>query len=986
MRASSWAAPGKHSFVRLEEEIKKDASGNLVVLHRKEMVGDQIIVKLPQGATQQAAEAMASQIGGRAGSQPFAPETWIFKLKQYLDSVPNGIQALNSSGAVLDYTEPDLILRSLRTPNDPNFNDLWHLFNRTNNDKDIRAARAWDKRTSALYNSTNRVIVAVIDSGVRYTHEDLAANIWINPRENPNDSLDNDNNGYVNDVYGIDAYGTEEFVDSNFNAKRDPDTIPGFGSNAESYTDANFNGRWDSDSDPMPATTNDDGHGTHCAGLIGAVGDNGKGVVGVAWSGVQIMALRFINGRSGSLSDAVVCMDYARLNGAKVINASFGQNGGPSATESNAISRLNTDGVVFVAAAGNDGADNNGSAPFYPASYPQTNVISVGATTSSDDLWSSSNYGSSAVDLMAPGVSITSTRHDNDQAYGAGSGTSYAAPIVSGAVALRISEYPSESFTDLLNHFKNPAGFAVDQIPGLANKCVTSGRLNLSKVVGPADVNTLPPALVWHRPDHLEGLIPSAMRTPSTITLSNDVTIYSGLRKFNNTNGVNTNGLVNQTGGWLFYRTSSAVAWTSNALAWHTNNGDYQFWKATIPAVPARTFQYYLQLDFDSGARTTYSHFANNAEGFTTTTNQATAQSSAYAFTVPKATATVTISSTNQTYNGSARPVSISTTPSGLSNTVTYNGSSSAPINAGSYPVVAVINDSNYEGSATNTLSIAKAASTILSVPTASTITYGQTLASSSLTGGSSTPTGTFTFTAPTTTPSAGVATHGVTFTPSDITNYNNATNAVSVTVNKAPTIISIAPTASPIRLGQTLANSIMSGGVASVPGIFSFTLPDTAPSLGTSSQGVSFMPSDSANYLSAVTSTLVTISGVENPTGDSDGDGTPNLLEHALAEISNGAGNSGSSGQITTQSVEASGQTNTALTLTAIIRTNDPSLIYTPEATLNLGPSTSWSSSGFTLNTNNQTDVPAGFQRREYQFNAGTNTRAFLKLTVEQK
>ena len=284
MRASSWAAPGKHSFVRLEEEIKKDASGNLVVLHRKEMVGDQIIVKLPQGATQQAAEAMASQIGGRAGSQPFAPETWIFKLKQNLDSVPNGIQALNSSGAVLDYTEPDLILRSLRTPNDPNFNDLWHLFNRTNNDKDIRAARAWDKRTSALYNSTNRVIVAVIDSGVRYTHEDLAANIWINPRENPNDSLDNDNNGYVNDVYGIDAYGTEEFVDSNFNAKRDPDTIPGFGSNAESYTDANFNGRWDSDSDPMPATTNDDGHGTHCAGLIGAVGDNGKGVVGVAWS------------------------------------------------------------------------------------------------------------------------------------------------------------------------------------------------------------------------------------------------------------------------------------------------------------------------------------------------------------------------------------------------------------------------------------------------------------------------------------------------------------------------------------------------------------------------------------------------------------------------------------------------------------------------------------------------------------------------------
>ena len=765
LRASSWAASGKHSFIRVEEQVRKDASGKIQVLHIKEMVGDQIIVKLPEGATQENAETMAAKIGARAGSRPFAPDTWLFKLDQNLEAVPEGMENLKSSGAVIDYTEPDLIVRSARTPNDPKFTDFtsWHLYNNSQINNDIKAPRAWDRRTSAAYGTTNKVIVAVIDSGVRYTHEDLAANIWINPRENPNDSLDNDNNGYINDVYGIDAYGTEEFVDSNFNAKRDPDTIPGFGSNAESYTDANFNGRWDSDSDPMPATTNDDGHGTHCAGLIGAVGDNGKGVVGVAWSGVQIMALRFINGRSGSLSDAVVCMDYARLNGAKVINASFGQNGGPSATESNAISRLNTDGVVFVAAAGNDGADNNGSAPFYPASYPQTNVISVGATTSSDDLWSSSNYGNSAVDLMAPGVTITSTRHDNDQAYGAGSGTSYAAPIVTGAVALRIAEYPSESFTDLLNHFKNPVGFAVDQVPGLVNKCVTGGRLNLSKVVGPADVNTLPPALVWHRPHHLEGLIPSAMRTPSTITLSNDVTIYSGLRKFNNTNGVNTNGLVNQTGGWLFFRTSSAVAWTSNALAWHTNNGDYQFWKATIPAVPARTFQYYLQLDFDSGARTTYSHFANNTEGFSTTTNLTTAQASPFSFTVAKSPASVTLSGTSQTYNGSARSVSVSTTPSGLTTSITYNGSSSAPTNAGSYPVLATINDSNYEGSTSATLTIAKASSTILTAPTAGTITFGQTLANSSLTGGTSTPAGSFAFTLPATAPSAGTSSHGIT-------------------------------------------------------------------------------------------------------------------------------------------------------------------------------------------------------------------------------
>ena len=139
--------------------------------------------------------------------------------------------------------------------------------------------------------------------------------------------------------------------------------------------------------------------------------------------------------------------------------------------------------------------------------------------------------------------------------------------------------------------------------------------------------------------------------------------------------------MIKHTGGWLFYRTSSAVTWTSNALAWHTNNGDYQFWKATIPAVPARPFQYYLQVDFDSGARTTYSHFANNTEGFSTTTNSSNAQSSPYTFTVPKATATVTLSGTNQTYNGSARPVTAATTPSGLTTSITYNGNSPAPVN-----------------------------------------------------------------------------------------------------------------------------------------------------------------------------------------------------------------------------------------------------------------------------------------------------------------
>jgi len=207
----------------------------------------------------------------------------------------------------------------------------------------------------------------------------------------------------------------------------------------------------------------------------------------------------------------------------------------------------------------------------------------------------------------------------------------------------------------------------------------------------------------------------------------------------------------------------------------------------------------------------------------------------------------------------------------------------------------------------------------------------------------------------------------------------------VNVTVNKAPTTVSTAPTASPIRLGQALANSVLSGGVASVPGGFVFSSPGTSPGLGASTHAVTFTPADSANYLSAATSALVTVGGVEDPTADTDGDGVPNLLEHALAEISASPTTSSLLGQITTQSTEGSGSNQTSLSLNVIVRTNDTNLLIYPEATLELGSSTNWTTSGFTTNLPDQTGVPPGFQRREYQFNAGTNPRAFLKLTIEQ-
>lgn len=1039
LRASFWAAPGKHSFVRLEEEVGKDGSGNPVILHRKEMVGDQIIVKLPVGATQQDAEAMAGKIGGRAGSRPFAPDTWLFKLDRKLEAVPEGMENLKSSGAVIDYTEPDLIVRPARLPNDPKVKDFtsWHLYNNAQIDKDIKAARAWDRRTSAAYDTTKKVIVAVLDSGVRYSHQDLSANMWRNPGEIAGDGIDNDGNGWKDDIYGIDAADSDDWTDSDNDARKDTLERP-FGS-------------LNLDSDPMDT----DGHGTHCAGLIGAVGNNGIGSAGVAWSGVEIMALRFIDG-TGSISDQVLCMDYARLRGAKVINASFGQDGGQSQTEIDAISRLNSSGMILVAAAGNGGDDdigddNNGSAPFYPASYSNSNIIAVGATDRNDNKSNFSNYGTTAVDLFAPGDNLYSTRTGTDTSYSSGSGTSFAAPIVSGALALLIAEYPNDTVSQRVNRVVNTN--AVDVVPALSGLCVTGGRLNLAKLLPAADVSTLPQALAWHRPNYREPLINSPMRTPSPILLSNNVTIFSGLKKFNNTDGVNTYGLANQTGGWLFYRTSATDDWSSSALSFHANSGDYQFWKATLPSVTARTYEYYLQLDFDSGARTTFLHYSNSADGFATTTTQTTAQSSPYSFTVPKAAASITLGGLNQTYNGSAQPVSIATSPPGLSYTVTYDGTSSAPNNAGTYTVVATITDPNYEGSTTSTLTISKASATIslndlsqtydgtarvvttttapsglvttftynnnpsapinagyfsvvatiidsnyqgsvtdtLTVAKASaTVTLGNT---SQIYDGSNrsvltttTPPGLSTSTSYDGSSTAPVnAGSYVVMTTVNDPNYEGSTTS-TLTVAKASTSVSIAPTASSIRFGQSLADASLNGGVGSVTGNFSFADPMITPALGTSSYTVKFTPVESSNYLDALTNASVTVGGILNPSQDSDGDGIPNLLEHALVSFSAPHSNSSPLGQITTQSLDGTNGPETILSLDVTVRIDDPALTIEPEASLDLASDTNWITNGFTIHIPDQTGVPPGFELRQYRFNAGTNSRAFMRLNVQQQ
>ena len=308
----------------------------------------------------------------------------------YSVSVPTGTsmqQAIafwQSQPNVVTVT-PDFELTTQSIPNDPSFGSLWGLSNNGTQggllNADINIEPAWDLGTSTS------IVTAVIDTGIDYTHPDLAANIWRNTDELSGNGIDDDGNGFVDDVRGWD------FVNN--------------------------------DSDPM----DDNGHGTHVAGTIGAVGNNGVGVTGVAWN-ASIMPLKFLDqAGSGSLSNAIKAIQYARVNGAKIINASWGGGGFSSALQS-AITQFITSGGLFVAAAGNE-STNNDVTPSYPANYP--GVISVGASTRTDTRASFSNYGSN-VDVFAPGQSILSTLPGNR--YGSLSGTSMATPQVAGALAL----------------------------------------------------------------------------------------------------------------------------------------------------------------------------------------------------------------------------------------------------------------------------------------------------------------------------------------------------------------------------------------------------------------------------------------------------------------------------------------------------------------------------------------------------------------------
>jgi subtilisin family serine protease len=362
------------------------------------------------------------------------------------------------ASADVEFAEPDYILSVNAVPNDPRYADgsQWALNNTGQrggvSDADMDAPEAWEFQSSA----TN-IIVAVVDSGVRYTHEDLAANMWRNPGEVAGNGRDDDGNGYIDDVHGIDA--------------------------------ARGSG----------APFDENGHGTHVAGIIAAVGNNGRGGVGVAW-GAQIMALKFLDATgNGYMSDAIDAIDYARRKGAKVVNASFA---GPeySIAFREALLRARSAGVILVAAAGNE-TTNNDLVPGYPASYAIDNVVTVAATTRNDALGSFSNFGAQSVHLAAPGESIYSTYFLGDNSYVEMGGTSMAAPQVAGAVALVRAYYPQETYRQVLERIVK----GVDVVPALAGRVKAAGRLNLHRALKPVSAQNPTPVRLMMVPDQAAG-------------------------------------------------------------------------------------------------------------------------------------------------------------------------------------------------------------------------------------------------------------------------------------------------------------------------------------------------------------------------------------------------------------------------------------------------------------------------------------------------
>ena len=349
-------------------------------------------------------------------------------LKTYLlefddiNNIDNLINELEQSGFV-DYAEKIPLDKIDLTPNDQYYNSniMWSLFQ-------VDAENAWDIGTGS-----SSIIVATTDNAIETAHPDLVNVLWTNPGEVPNDGIDNDGNGYIDDINGFDV--------------------------------------GDNDNDPSPPNAGFD-HGTHVAGTTGAQSNNNIGVASIGY-GISIMAVKSTrnNAGSNSVTDGYNGIYYATVSGAHVINCSWGGTGS-STTGLNIVNFAWNSGSIVVAAAGNDGTDND-AIPHYPSNY--TNAIAVASSTTGDVKSGFSNYGTNSIDITAPGSNIASTTPYGDYDYM--SGTSMASPMVAGLLGLMKSLNPSMPNADLVNCMYSSADNIDANNPSYAGE-LGAGRIN----------------------------------------------------------------------------------------------------------------------------------------------------------------------------------------------------------------------------------------------------------------------------------------------------------------------------------------------------------------------------------------------------------------------------------------------------------------------------------------------------------------------------
>jgi len=425
----------------ISEETVSLKSASLVNGH--EVVPNEMLVKFKEGTSTTKKDELITKLSGKI------KEKILTKIMEKQGD-KNGIDLLTITGNVADavlaakglqeveYAEPNYIYQHDATSNDPYFIDgsLWGM----NGTFGCGASTAW----AAGHTGASTVYVGIIDEGYMYTHVDLAANVGKNPAEASGATgVDDDGNGLIDDIYGWDFDGNNNSV---------------------------FDG------------VNDD-HGTHVAGTIGGVGGNGIGVAGVNWN-VKLLDAKFLGSRGGTTANAIKAVDYftgLKAKGLNIVatNNSWG-GGGFSQALQDAIERANQAGILFIAAAGNNGTDNDATAS-YPSNYPNSNIIAVAAITNTGALASFSQYGATTVDLGAPGSGIYSTVPVKSgknvvAGYASYSGTSMATPHVTGAAALYASTHPGATAAQI----KAAILGSTVTTSSLSGKCVTGGRLNVS--------------------------------------------------------------------------------------------------------------------------------------------------------------------------------------------------------------------------------------------------------------------------------------------------------------------------------------------------------------------------------------------------------------------------------------------------------------------------------------------------------------------------